>query len=99
MITEPFRTISEKLLERKKILDSKLSPRNVSFFLGDNTEKRQSTILASFQGIKTPTEDELKILASQLGEKSQAKLSEGGKNIMVRKANGTVVKLDAHYFS
>ena len=47
-------------------------------FLGDITEKRRSTILASFQklcpGIKTPKIDELIILGSPLGPKSQADL-------------------------
>ena len=48
----------------------------VMFFPGDITEKRGSTILASFQklcpGIKTPKNDELIILGSPLGPKSQA---------------------------
>ena len=70
------------------------------FFLGDITEKRRSTILASFQklcsGIKTPKKDELIIFGSLLGPKSQADLLE--KNIIeLEKVNCIVEKLDAHY--
>ena len=47
-----------------------------NFFPGDITEKRRSTILASFQklcpGIKTPKKDELIILGSSLGQKSNS---------------------------
>ena len=69
-------------------------------FLGDITEKRRSTILASFQilclGIKTPTKNELIILGSPLGPKSQADLL-GKKINELEKMNGIVEKLDAHY--
>ena len=90
----------KKLLKRKKRWDSKLNPRNVIFFLGDITEKRRSTILASFQklcpGIKTPKKDELIILGSPLGPNSQADLLE--KKIKeLEKENRIVEKLDAHY--
>ena len=48
------------------------------FFLGVITEKRRLRILASFQklcsAIKTPKKDELIILGSPLGPKSQADL-------------------------
>ena len=51
-----------------------------NFSPGDLIEKRQSTILVSFQklcpGIKTPKNDELIILGSPLGPKSKADLSE-----------------------
>ena len=71
-----------------------------NFFLGDITEKRRSTILASFHklcpGIKTPKKDELIILGSPLGPKSQADLLEKTINEL-EKVNGIVEKLDAHY--
>ena len=70
------------------------------FFQGDITEKRRSTILASFQklcpGIKTPKKDELIIHGSPLGPKSQADLLEKKINEL-EKVNGIVEKLDAHY--
>ena len=71
-----------------------------NFFLGDITEKRRSTILASFQklcpGIKTPKKDELIILGSPLGPKSQADLLEK-KIDELENVNEIVEKLDAHY--
>ena len=70
------------------------------FFIGDITEKRRSTILASFQklcpGIKTPKKDELIILGSPLGPKSQADLVEKKTNEL-EKVNGVVEKLNAEY--
>ena len=70
------------------------------FFLGDITEKRRSTILASFQnlwpGIKTSKKDELTILGSPLCPKSRADLLEQKINER-EKVIGTVGKLDAHY--
>ena len=70
------------------------------FFLGDITEKRRSTILASFQklcpGIKTPKKDELIILGSPLGPKLQADLLEKKINEL-ENVDGIVEKLDAHY--
>ena len=64
------------------------------------TEKRPSTILASFQklcpGIKTPKKDELIILGSPLGPKSQAHLLEKKINEL-ENVNGIVEQLDAHY--
>ena len=87
-------------MKRKKRWDSKLNPRNANSFLGDITEKRQSTFLASFQklcpGVKTPMEDELTIFGSPLGPKSQAGLLEK-KIIELEKVNIIVEKLDAHY--
>ena len=69
MITEPKDL--KKLLKRKNAGDSKINTQNVKFFPGDITQKRRSTILASFQkrcpGIKTPKKDELIILGSPLG--------------------------------
>ena len=77
-----------------------MNPLNEIFFLGDISKKRQSTILASFQklcpGFKTPKEDELIILGSPLGPKSQADLLEKKINEL-ENVNGNVVKLDAHY--
>ena len=72
------------------------------FFPGDITEKRRPTIVASFQklcpGIKTPKKDELIILASPLGPKSQADLLEKKINEL-EKANGIFEKLDAHWWA
>ena len=87
-------------MKRKKRWDSELNPRNSNFFLGYITEKRRSTILASFQkvfpGIKTPKKDELINLCSPLGPKSQADFLE--KNFdELENVNGIVEKLDAHY--
>ena len=71
-----------------------------NFFLGDITEKRQSTILASFQklcpGIKAPKKDEPIILGSPLDPKSQADLLDKKIN-KLEKVNGIVEKPDAHY--
>ena len=70
-----------------------------TFFLGDITEKRRSTVLASFQklcpGVKTPKNDELIILGSPLCPKSQADLLEKKINEL-EKVNGNVEKLNAH---
>ena len=71
-----------------------------NFFIGDITEKRRSTILASFQnfcpGIKTPKKDEHIILGSPLGPKSLADLLEKKINEL-EKVHGIVEKLDAHH--
>ena len=71
----------------------------MKLFLDDITEKRRSSILASFQklcpGIKTPKKDELIILGSPLGLKSKADLLEK-KIFELEKVNGIVEKLDAH---
>ena len=71
-----------------------------TFFFGDITEKRRSRMLASLQklcpGIKTPKNDELIILSSPLGPKSQADFLEK-KNHELENVNGKVEKLDAHY--
>ena len=83
-LSDDYRTLVKelkKLLKLKKRWDSKLNPRTEKFFDGgDITEKRRSTILASFQklcpGIKTPKKDELIVLGSPLGPKSQSILLE-----------------------
>ena len=71
-----------------------------NFFNGDIIEKRRPTILTSFHklcpGIKTPMKDELIILGSLLGSKSQAELLEK-KSIELDKGIGILEKLDAHY--
>ena len=71
-----------------------------NLFLGVITEKRRLTILAFFQklcpGIKTPKKDELIILGSPLGPKSQADLLEKKINEL-ENLNGVVENLDAHY--
>ena len=87
-------------MKRKKRWDSKIKPMKCElFFLGDITEKSRWTILASFQkicpGIKTK-KDELVILGSPLGPKSQADLLEKKINDL-ENVNGIVEKLDAHY--
>ena len=65
----------KKLLKQKKRWDSKMNPQKAKSF-SLVTEKRRSTFLASFQNIcsmiKTPKKDELIILGSPLGPKSQA---------------------------
>ena len=85
-------------MKRKERSDSKLNPE--TFFPGDITEKRSSTIFASFQtlcsGIKTPNIDELIILGSPLGPKLQADFLEKKINEL-ENINGFVEKLDAHY--
>ena len=100
MITEPFWKISKKIVEAERTLGLKIKPTNCEFFPGDISEKRRSTILASFQklrpGIKTLKKDKLIILGSPLGPKSQADLLEK-KIIELEKVNGIVEKLDAHY--
>ena len=88
-------------MKGKKRWDSNLNPRNVKFvFLGDIAEKQRSTILASSQklypGIKTPQKDEFINLGSPLGPKSQADFLEKKTNEL-KKVNGIVEKLDAHY--
>ena len=103
-LSDDYRTVLndlKKIVERKERWDSKFNPRNVKLlFPGDITEKRRSTILASFQkrcpGIKIPKKDELITLGSPLGPKSQADLLEKKINEL-EKINGIVEKLDAHY--
>ena len=80
--------------EAERTLELKIKlPKCEIFFPGDLTEKRRSTILASFQklcpGIKTPKKDELIILGSPLGLKSQADLLEKKINEL-EKVNGIV---------
>ena len=101
MIREPFKKISKKNVEAEKMPGLKNEPTKCGFFfLGDITEKRRSTILASFQklcpGIKLPKKDELIILGSPLGLKSQADLLEMKINEM-EKLIGIIEKLDAHH--
>ena len=99
MITEPFLKISKNYWSGKT-LGLKIKPLTFDFFLGDITEKRRSTILASFQkicsGTKTPKKDEYIFRGSTLGYKSQADLSEK-KNDKQEKVIGIVDELDAHY--
>ena len=83
------------------MLGLKIKPKKCErIFLGDITEKQQSTILASFQklcpGVKTPKKDVLIILGSMLGPRSQADLLEK-KNNELEKVIETVQNLDAHY--
>ena len=70
------------------------------FFLGDITEKRQSTVLASFlklcPGIKTPKKDKLIVLGSPLSPKSQVDSLEN-KIDELEKGCGFVEKLNVHY--
>ena len=87
------------IVEAEKTLGLKIKPTKCDIFvLRDITEKRRLTIVASFQklcsGIKTPQKDELIILGSPLGAKSQADLLE---KIIVEleKSDGIVEKLDA----
>ena len=98
-----YRTVLKDLKivdEAEKTLGLKIKATKCKiFFLGYITEKRWLTILASFQklcpGIKTPQKDELIILGSLLGPKSQADLLE--KKIKeLDNNNGIVEKLDAH---
>ena len=93
----------KNIVEAEKTLGLKTKPTKCEiFFLGDITEKRQSTILASFQnfcpGIITPKKDELIILGSSLSPKSQADLLEK-KFKALETVNGIVEKLDAPYGS
>ena len=77
----------KKIVEAEKTLGLKIKPTKCEiFFQGDITEKRQSTILATFQkfclGIKIPEKDELIIVGSPLGPKSQADLLEKKTNAL-----------------
>ena len=102
--SDDYRTVLKDLkknVEAERTLVLKIKPTKCeSFFPGDITEKRQSTILASFQklcpGIKAPKKDELIILGSPLGPKSQADLLEKEINEL-ENVNGIDEKLDAHY--
>ena len=99
MTTEPFWKISKNCWSGKNAGTQK--PTKCEFFLlGNITKKRWSRILASFQklcpGIKTPKKDELIILSSPLGPKSQADFLKK-KIIELEKSDGIVEKLDAHY--
>ena len=103
-LSDDYRTVLKdlkKIVEAERTLGLKIKPTKCEiFFPGDITEKRRSTILASFQklcpGIKTPKKDEFIILGSPLGQKSQADLLEKKINEL-EKVNGIVEKLDAHY--
>ena len=103
-LSDDYRTVlrdHKKIVEAEKTLGLKIKPTKSEFFFpGDITEKRRLTILASFQklcpGIKTPKKDDLIILGSPLGPKSQADLFEK-KIIELVNANGSVQKLYAHY--
>ena len=103
-LSDDYRTVLKdlkKIVEAEKTLGLKIKPTDCEiFFLGDITEKRLLTNLASFQklcpGIKTPKKDELILLGSPLGPKSPADLLEKKINEM-ENVNGIVAKLDAHY--
>ena len=81
-LSDDYRTVLKdlrKIVEAEKTLGLKINPTKCEiFFLGDVTEKRRSTILTFPQkicnGIKTPTKEELIILGSPLGPKSQTGL-------------------------
>ena len=83
-LSDDYRTVLKdlkKIVEAERTLGLKIKPtKSEIFFPGDITEKRRSTILAYFQklcpGIRTPKKNELIILGSTLGPKSQADLSE-----------------------
>ena len=98
-LSDDYRTLLKdlkKIVEAERTLGLKIKPTKCEFF----PEKRRSTILASFQtlcpGIKTPKKDELIILRSPLGPKSQADFLEKKINEL-EKVNRIVEKLDAHY--
>ena len=103
-LSDDYKTVLKdlkKIVETEKTLGLKIKPtKSEFFFLVDITEKRRSTILASFQklcpGNKRPKKDELIILGSLLGPKSQADLLEKKINEL-EKVNGIVEILDAHY--
>ena len=103
-LSDDYRTVLKDLNKNvgaDNALGLKFEPTKCEFFfLGDITEKRRSTILASFQklcpGIKTPKKDELIIFGSPLGRKSQADLLEKKINEL-EKVIEIVGKLDANY--
>ena len=103
-LSDDYRTVLKdlkKFVEAERTLGLEIKPtKSLIVFPGDITEKRKSTILASFQklcpGIKTPKKYELIILGSPLGQKSQADLLEKKINEL-EKVNEIVEKLDAHY--
>ena len=91
----------QEIVEAEKTLGLKIKPTKCEvFFLGDITEKCRSTILASFQklcpAIKTAKKDELIVLSSLLGPKSQADLLEKKINEL-EIVIGIVEKLHAHF--
>ena len=99
-IRAPFEK-SQQNVDMEKTQGLKIKPTKCeNFFLGDITGKCRSTILASFQKlcpvIQVSNKDELIILGSPLGPKSQADLLEKKINEL-EKDNGIVEKLDAHY--
>ena len=99
MITEPFWKISEKLLKRKKRWDSKLNPRNATFFLFHHwttTIQIFSIFPKCLPRDQNTEEGGFIILVSPLGPKSQADFLEKKFNAL-EKTNGVVEKLDAHY--
>ena len=99
-IRAPFEK-SQQNVDMEKTQGLKIKPTKCEiFFLGEITGKCRSTILASFQKlcpvIKVSNKDELIILGSPLGPKSQADLLEKKINEL-EKDNGIAEKLDAHY--
>ena len=98
-LQNPFKKSQRKLLKRKKRWDSKLDTLNCDFFPGwhhwKTTIENCSIFPKTLPGIETPKKDELIILGSPLGPKSQADLLEK-KIIAPEIFNGNVEKLDAH---
>ena len=87
----------KKVVEAEKTLGLKIKPTKCEMiFPGDITEKRQSTVLTSFQklcpGIKTPRKMNLSFFV----HRSAADLLEK-KIDELENVNGIVEKLDAHY--
>ena len=75
------RKVPEKTCEAEKTMGLNCEPAKCeTVFLGNITDKRRLTILASSQnicpGIKTPTKEVLIILRSSIGPKMQADLFE-----------------------
>ena len=83
-LSDDYRTVLKdlkKIVEAERTLGLKIKPTKCEiFFPCDITEKRRSTILASFQKlcprVKTPKKEELFILGSPVGPKLQADLLE-----------------------
>ena len=99
MNTGPFWNTLGTLSKPKHHWHSKSISRSLNFFLGDVTEKRQSTSSTCFQkicpGIRTPTKEELINLGSPLRPNAQVNVLE--KNVVyMEKTTESVEKLDAH---
>ena len=103
-LSDDYRTVLKdlkKIVEAEKTLELKIKrTKRKTFFSGTSLENADRHILASFQklcpGIETPKKNELIILGSPLGLKSQADLLEKKTNEL-ENVNGIVEKLDAQY--